>query len=69
MALEKDAEIVALDDALIKLAEVYPENARVVELRYFGGYTNEETSGILSESVARVALRWEQKVSMGRPST
>jgi RNA polymerase sigma factor (TIGR02999 family) len=59
VAPEKDAEIVALDDALKELAEEYPENARVVELRYFGGYTNEETAEILAESVAKVRRDWE----------
>jgi RNA polymerase sigma factor (TIGR02999 family) len=59
MAPEKDAEIVALDDALKELVEEYPENARVVELRYFGGYTNEETAEILDESVAKVRRDWE----------
>ena len=55
----KDAEVVALDDALNALAELYPENARVVELRFFGGYTNEETADILGENVARVRRDWE----------
>jgi RNA polymerase sigma factor (TIGR02999 family) len=55
----KDAEVVALDDALNALAELYPENARVVELRFFGGYTNEETAEIIDESVAKVRRDWE----------
>jgi RNA polymerase sigma factor (TIGR02999 family) len=55
----KDAEIVALDDALNSLAEQYPESAKVVELRFFGGYTNEETADILGENVARVRRDWE----------
>jgi RNA polymerase sigma factor (TIGR02999 family) len=55
----KDAEVVALDDALNALAELYPENARVVELRFFGGYTNEETADIVGESVAKVRRDWE----------
>jgi len=56
---EKDAGIIALDDALKDLAEEYPENARVVELRYFGGYTNDETAEIMGESVAKVRRDWE----------
>lgn len=55
----KDAEIVALDDALKALEEEYPENAKVVELRFFGGYTNEEVAEILEQSVAKVRRDWE----------
>jgi len=59
VASGKDAEIVALDDALKSLADQYPECAKVVELRFFGGYTNEETAEILDENVARVRRDWE----------
>jgi len=59
VASGKDAEIVALDDALTSLADQYPECAKVVELRFFGGYTNEETADILEENVARVRRDWE----------
>jgi RNA polymerase sigma-70 factor (ECF subfamily) len=59
IASGKDAEVVALDDALNQLAELYPENAKVVELRFFGGYTNEETAEIVGESVAKVRRDWE----------
>ena len=55
----KDVDVVALDDALNQLAELYPENAKVVELRFFGGYTNEETADIVGESVAKVRRDWE----------
>ncbi len=59
VASGKDAEVVALDDALNQLAELYPENAKVVELRFFGGYTNEEVAEIVGESVAKVRRDWE----------
>lgn len=59
VASGKDAEIVALDDALNSLSDQYPECAKVVELRFFGGYTNEETAEILGENVARVRRDWE----------
>jgi RNA polymerase sigma-70 factor (ECF subfamily) len=55
----KDGEIVALDDALNQFAELYPENARVVELRFFGGYTNEEVAEIVGDNVAKVRRDWE----------
>src|SRR6266540_5400088 len=41
----RDADLIALDDALNTLAELDPRKAKVVELRYFGGLTPEETAG------------------------
>ena len=57
--VKKHADLVALDDALKELEEEYPENAEVVVLRYFGGYTNEEAAEILGTNVARVRRDWE----------
>ena len=56
---ERHSDLVALDDALKELAEDYPENAQVVELRFFGGYTNEETAEIVGQNVAKVRRDWE----------
>ncbi len=56
---KKHPDLIALDDALKELAGEYPENAQVVELRYFGGYTNEETAEILGTNVAKVRRDWE----------
>jgi DNA-directed RNA polymerase specialized sigma24 family protein len=36
-----------------------PDASRVVELRFFGGYTEEEAAGILGVSVAKVRRDWE----------
>ena len=44
------AELVALDDALRRLAAVDERKSRVVELRYFGGLSVEETSEVLKVS-------------------
>jgi RNA polymerase sigma-70 factor, ECF subfamily len=52
------AEIIALDDALTSLAGQYPRQAEVVELRYFGGFTVEETAGALKVSPETVARDW-----------
>jgi RNA polymerase sigma factor (TIGR02999 family) len=51
-------DIVALDDALKDLAEANPQYARVVELRFFGGLTIEETAEVMSSSHATVERQW-----------
>lgn len=50
--------IIALDDALTSLAEQFPRQAEVVELRYFGGLSVEETAGTLKLSPETVARDW-----------
>ena len=52
------AEVVALDDALTRLAELDPQQARLVELRFFGGLSIEETAGIIGVSPATVKRNW-----------
>lgn len=51
-------ELVALDDALGALAKTDPRKAAVVELRYFGGFSVEETAEILGISVPTVGRYW-----------
>ncbi len=58
VSLERSAELVALDDALHVLAEVDPNAADVVEKKFFGGYTDEETAVILNTNVGRVRRDW-----------
>lgn len=48
----------ALDDALERLAQLSPRQTRVVELRYFGGLTIEETAAILDLSEKTVKRDW-----------
>jgi RNA polymerase sigma factor (TIGR02999 family) len=55
---EKAEEMVALDDALNRLAEVDPQQARVVELRFFGGLSIEETAEVLGVGTATVIRKW-----------
>jgi RNA polymerase sigma factor (TIGR02999 family) len=61
---EKAAELVALDDALVALARFDERKVRIIELRYFGGLSLEETAEALGVSVAtvgnemRVARAW-----------
>ena len=52
-------EIRALDDALDALAAMDPRRARVVELRYFGGLSVEETADVLSVSPKTVMRDWQ----------
>ena len=55
---ERAAEVVALDDALDMLAELAPRQSRVVELRYFGGLSVEETAEVLKVSAETVKRDW-----------
>ena len=52
------AEMIELDDALTTLAGQYPRKAEVVELRYFGGLSVEETAKTLKLSPETVARDW-----------
>lgn len=56
--IERPADLVALDEALAGLAEDYPRRSQVVELRYFGGLTNEEIAEVLKVSPATVERDW-----------
>jgi RNA polymerase sigma factor (TIGR02999 family) len=54
-----DNSVLELDEALQKFAEVAPRQARVVELRYFGGLTEEEIVGVLEISPRTVRRDWD----------
>jgi RNA polymerase sigma factor (TIGR02999 family) len=53
-----DIDIVALDDALERFAAIDPRKARIVELRYFGGLTVEETAAFLDLSPITIKREW-----------
>jgi len=55
---ERDAELIALDEALEKLTKLDPRKGRIVELRFFGGLTNEETAEFLKVSAVTVMREW-----------
>ena len=57
-ASEKDLNILALNDLLTRLAEFDSRKSRVVELRYFGGLSLEETAHVLEVSPATVDREW-----------
>ncbi len=58
VALERSADLVALDDALQTLEKLEPRQARVIELRFFAGLSNEETAEALKVSVGTVRRDW-----------
>jgi RNA polymerase sigma factor (TIGR02999 family) len=55
---EKDVDLIALDDALADLTKLDPLQSRIVELRFFGGLTLEETAEVLSLSRSTVEREW-----------
>ena len=57
-AQSDDVDVIALDDAMTKLAEIDPRKVRIVELRYFVGLTLEETSTAVELSLASVKREW-----------
>lgn len=58
LSTEKSAELLALDEALSRLAELDPLKARIVELRHFGGLSVKETAEVLKISEVTVIRHW-----------
>jgi len=64
---QQGADIVALDDALIALSRRDEQQTQIIELRYFGGLTIEETAEVLGISPATVKRDWSMaKAWLGR---
>ena len=59
VSLEKTGELIALDEALHRLARVDERKSRVVELRYFGGLDVDETAEVLKVSPITVMRDWK----------
>ena len=55
---ESETDLVALDEALTRLADLNPRHSRIVELRYFGGLTEEQVAETLSVSARTVRRDW-----------
>ena len=55
---QRDVDLVLLDQALVELSELDPRHGRIVELRFFGGLTVEETAEVLGVSEATVKRDW-----------
>jgi RNA polymerase sigma factor (TIGR02999 family) len=55
---ERELDLIALDEALNELETLDPRQSRIVELRYFGGLSIEETAEVLNLSPATVKREW-----------
>jgi RNA polymerase sigma factor (TIGR02999 family) len=55
---QQDIDLLALDEALQKLAEQDATQSRIIELRFFGGLTIEETAEVLKISPATIKREW-----------
>jgi len=55
---ERGADLIALDDALSALSELHPRQSQVVEMRFFGGLSNEEIAEVLKVSPGTVRRDW-----------
>ena len=60
LAPEKSAEVIAVDDALKALATFDPRKSQIVELRYFGGLSVEETAEVLGLAPITVMREWNK---------
>jgi RNA polymerase sigma factor (TIGR02999 family) len=58
LAQARATDLVALDDALNGLADMDPQQSRIVELRFFGGLTIEETAEVVGLSHATIEREW-----------
>jgi len=55
---DRSIDLLALDDALTRLGELSPEQARIVELRFFAGLTVQRTADVLDRSERSVQYDW-----------
>lgn len=58
LSIERDADVIALDDALTRLAEVDPRQADIVVMRFFGGLDVQEVADVLGVSKRTVEAEW-----------
>ncbi len=60
VSVDRSDDLVALDDALVTLAEIDERKSRIVELRFFGGLSNEEIAEVLDISTITVIREWNK---------
>lgn len=60
LSTEKDADLVALDEALNELATFDERKAKIVELKFFGGLSVEETAEVLKIAPITVMREWQK---------
>ena len=58
IGVSEEPDVLEVDEALQQLAEVEPDLARIVELRYFGGLTSDQIAEVFGVSVPTVTRRW-----------
>jgi len=58
IGVSREPDVLEVDEAIRELAEVEPELARIVELRYFGGLSSDQIAEVLGVSVPTVTRRW-----------
>jgi RNA polymerase sigma factor (TIGR02999 family) len=58
VAAAESIDVVALDVALEHLTAIFPQQARIVELRFYGGLTIDETAEVLGVSAATISREW-----------
>ena len=56
---EKSEELIALDEALVRLSAIDPLKSKIIELRYFGGLSVEETAEVLGIAPITVMRHWK----------
>jgi RNA polymerase sigma factor (TIGR02999 family) len=54
----QEVDVIALDEALTALEKIFPQQAKIVELRFYGGLTIDETAAALSISAATISREW-----------
>ncbi len=54
----QNLDLLALDEAMKRLAEIDEQKSCIVELKFFGGLTNEETAKLINRSIATVEREW-----------
>jgi RNA polymerase sigma factor (TIGR02999 family) len=57
---QRSADLVSLDDALVRLAEFDSRKCRIVEMKFFGGLTNEEIAGVENVSLRTINREWRK---------
>ena len=57
---ESVVDLVAIDEALTKLAEFDPQKSRIVEMKFFGGLTNDEVAEYLNVSSRTIEREWRK---------
>jgi RNA polymerase sigma factor (TIGR02999 family) len=58
VGIAPDDDVLALDDAMKRLERIDPRQSRIVELRYFGGLTEEETAEVMNISLRTIKREW-----------